>query len=398
MALDLPIADARARVATELSGVQDEVLALSRNVHANPETSFEEHRAAAWTAELLDRHGFAVARPFGGLETALEARWSGRPGGAVIALLGEYDALPEIGHGCGHNLMCSSSAGAAIAAARVAGRDFDGEIRFIGTPAEEAGNGKVYLIEAGAFKDVDVALQMHPGNETKVDVRALALQEVGLIFHGTAAHAAADPWNGHNALDALIAFFNLVSQWRQHLRPGERVHGIVTHGGAAPNIIPDETAAEFIVRSPIDHRLDELLARFTTIAESAAASAGCTVEVRHSRYGRSRTMRSNSVLVEVFRRNLEAVGWVDEGVRPPGGSTDMGDVSHEVPTIHPHMAVAPAGTPGHSRQFSALAGGPDGERALLAAAHSLARTVLDLLADPGLVAAALAEFRRGEGG
>ena len=208
-----------------VAAVTSDALELSHRVHANPEIAFEERQAAAWTAELLERHGFDVTAPVGGLETAFAASWKGDRPGPVIAYAGEYDALPEVGHGCGHNLMCSSSAGAAVAASRMLGRDFGGEIRFIGTPAEEAGNGKVHLIQAGVFEDVDIWLQIHPSDSNSAEVLALAITEVGVTFHGKLAHASGDPWLGKNALDAIVLLYTMVAQWRQHLKPGERVPG-----------------------------------------------------------------------------------------------------------------------------------------------------------------------------
>lgn len=235
-----------------VAAILPDAIDLSQRVHAHPEIAFQERDASAWTAELLDRHGFEITAPAGGLETAFVARWKGNAEGPVVALAGEYDALPEVGHGCGHNLMCSSSAGAAIAAARILGREFGGEVRFIGTPAEEAGNGKVHLIRAGVFDDVDVCLQIHPADNTSAEIRCLAITEVGVTFRGVLAHASADPWLGRNALDAIVLLYTMVSQWRQHLKPGERVHGIITNGGAAPNIVPDLTSGRWFLRTPID--------------------------------------------------------------------------------------------------------------------------------------------------
>ncbi len=183
-------------LADAVAAVVPDALDLSHRVHANPEVAFQERQAAAWSSELLGRHGFEVIAPVGGLETAFVASWRGERPGPVVAFAGEYDALPEVGHGCGHNLMCSSSAGAALAAARLLGRDFGGEIRFIGTPAEEAGNGKVHLIHAGVFEDVDVCLQIHPADSNSAEVMCLAVTEVGVTFHGVLAHASADPWLG----------------------------------------------------------------------------------------------------------------------------------------------------------------------------------------------------------
>ena len=376
-----------------LEEVRAGALELSHRVHDEPEIAFQEHNAARWTAELLERHGFDVTRPVGGLETALLARWVGSRPGPVIAMLGEYDALPEIGHGCGHNLMCSSSAAAAIAAAQALGRDFAGEIRFIGTPAEEAGNGKVTLIEAGLFRDVDAALQFHPNDRTGSEIICLAVTEVGVEYRGVTAHASGDPWRGRNALDAVVTLYNSVSQWRQHLKPGERVHGIITHGGAAPNVVPDFTAARLYLRTPVDEDLDALIERFHTMAEAAAAATGCTVNFIESPTNRCRTMLNNPTLLRLFRQHLAEAGWEDGPPDPHAGSTDMANVSHEVPTIHPYLAIAPEGTPGHSRELSDYARGPRGDEALMVAARLLASVALDLIRDPGLVEAAWDELR-----
>jgi amidohydrolase len=381
-----------------LEEVSAEALELSHRVHANPEIAFEERRAAAWTAELLERHGFDVEKPVGGLETASVARWQGERSGPVIAFPGEYDALPEVGHGCGHNLMCSSSAGAAIAAARVLGRDFGGEIRFIGTPAEEAGNGKVTLIEQGIFDDVDIALQIHPNDNTSAETRTLAITEIGVTFRGVLAHASADPWNGRNALDAIVLLYTAVSQWRQHLKPGERVHGIITHGGAAPNVVPDMTAGRFYVRSPVDADLDAMIERFRAMADAAAAATGCRVEIDESPTNRCRTMINSPTLLSIWRRQLAEAGWEDGPIDPNLGSTDMANVSHVVPTIHPYLACAPKGTPGHSREFAAFAGGPGGDEMLLVAIRVLAATALELIREPGLVEQAWDELRTAGGG
>ncbi|HUF07426.1 MAG TPA: amidohydrolase, partial [Candidatus Binatia bacterium] len=284
-----------------VDGVLPDALDLSHRVHANPEIAFEERLAAGWTAELLEHHGFEITAPAGGLDTAFVARWRGERSGPVIAFAGEYDALPEVGHGCGHNLMCSSSAGAAVASANVLGRDFGGEIRFIGTPAEEAGNGKVHLIAAGIFDDVDACLQIHPADSSSAEIACLAVIEVGVTFHGTLAHASADPWLGKNALDAIVLLHTMVAQWRQHLKPGERVHGIITHGGAAPNIVPDLTSGRWYLRTPVDPDLDAMIDRFRTMADAAAEATGCRVELAIDPMNRCRTMLNNPTLLSAWR-------------------------------------------------------------------------------------------------
>jgi amidohydrolase len=385
-------------LARAVDAVLPEALELSHRVHANPEIAFEERQAAAWTAELLGRNGFEVTAPVGGLDTAFVARWRGDRPGPVIALAGEYDALPEVGHGCGHNLMCSSSAGAAIATARILGRDFGGEVRFIGTPAEEAGNGKVHLIAAGVFDEVDACLQIHPSDSNSAEVLALAVTEIGVTFHGVLAHASADPWLGKNALDAIVLLHTMVAQWRQHLKPGERVHGIITHGGAAPNIVPDRTAGRWYLRTPVDVDLDAMIERFNAMAGAAADATGCTVELHNDPMNRCRTMLNNPTLLGAWRRHLVDAGRADDPIDPNAGSTDMANVSHEVPTIHPYLQIAPRGTPGHSREFASHAGGPDGDGTLATAIGVLAATTLDLLADPGLVDRAWDELREQGGG
>ena len=378
--------------------ITPDALNLSHRVHANPEIAFEERQAAAWTAELLQRHGFDVTAPIGGLETAFVARWKGDGPGPVIAYAGEYDALPEVGHGCGHNLMCSSSAGAAVAASRMLGRDFGGEIRFIGTPAEEAGNGKVHLIRAGVFEDVDICLQIHPSDSNSAEVLALAITEIGVTFHGKLAHASGDPWLGRNALDAIVLLYTMVAQWRQHLKPGERVHGIITHGGAAPNIVPDLTSGRWYIRTPVDEDLDAMIERFGTMAEAAAQASGCTAELQMDPLNRCRTMVNNPTLLDVWRRHLVDAGVEDDPIDPNAGSTDMANVSHEVPTIHPYLAIGPRGMPGHSREFAAHAGGEDGDRVLPIAIRVLAATGVELLRNPDMVDRAWQELRASGGG
>lgn len=386
------------RLAEAVEAVLPAALDLSHRVHGNPEIAFEERDASRWTAELLASHGFEVTAPAGGLETAFVARWKGDRPGPVIAFAGEYDALPEVGHGCGHNLMCSSSAGAALAAARALGRDFGGEIRFIGTPAEEAGNGKVHLIGAGCFDDVDACLQIHPSDSNSAEILCLAVIEVGVTFRGVLAHASADPWLGKNALDAIVLLHTMVAQWRQHLKPGERVHGIITHGGAAPNIVPDLTAGRWYLRTPVDADLDPMIERFRAMAEAAAAATGCSVELTVDPTNRCRTMLNSPTLLDLWRRHMPEVGIADDPVDSNAGSTDMANVSHEVPTIHPYMAIAPRGTPGHSREFAAHAGGADGDEMLPRAIHLLAATAIDLLREPALVEQAWAELRAQGGG
>ena len=234
-----PFADAKARLAAAVDASRDEIVGLSHRIHANPEPAFEEHQAAAWIAESLRQHGFAVEQPAGRLETAIRATMGGGRGGAGprIGILAEYDALPGLGHGCGHNSMAASGVGAALALASVAD-ELPGEIVFLGTPAEERGSGKRWMIEDGLFAGLDAALLYHPCDRNHVESQPLASEDVDVVFHGLQAHAASDPWRGKNALDAMITLFASVGLWRQQLRPGSLVHGIIQEGGTAANIIP----------------------------------------------------------------------------------------------------------------------------------------------------------------
>jgi amidohydrolase len=288
--------------------------------------------------------------------------------------------------------MAASGVGAAIALAAIAD-DLPGEIVFFGTPAEEAGSGKGIMIDDGLFDGVDAALMYHPCDRSHVESYPLASEDVTVVFHGLQAHAASDPWKGRNALDAMIQLFTSVGLWRQQLRPDARVHGIITDGGTAANVIPDRTAAWFMLRSADQAYYDEMKARFDQMAEAAAKGTGTTVEVTYS--GGATTMRNNGPLVERFRTNMAAYGIEDMGDDPNAGSTDMGNVSQILPTIHPDLAICDEGVAGHSIAFRDAAISPRADETTLLAATLVAQTAVDLFLDPALVAAAWAEFRQG---
>jgi amidohydrolase len=344
-------------------------------------------------AEAIERHGYAVERPAGSLATAVRGRLTGGRGsdGPRIAVLAEYDALPGLGHGCGHNTMAASGVAAAIALASV--RDaFAGEVVFLGTPAEERGSGKAIMIKDGLFEGLDAALMYHPCDRNHVETEPLASEDVTVTFNGLQAHAASDPWKGKNALDALILLFSSVGLWRQQLRTDARVHGIVTEGGTAANIIPDRASAWFMIRSPEQPYYEEMKARFRALCDAAALATDTRVEVVFS--GGAMTMNRNRALEARWVENARAYGVEDQGPDPNSGSTDMGNVSWVCPTIHPDLAIAPEGTPGHSIRFRDAAATPRADATTLLAATLVAQTAYDLLADPQLVEAAWQEFRR----
>jgi amidohydrolase len=389
-----PNVEAKREIAAAIDAAAAEILDLSHRIHANPEPAFEERQAATWVAEAIGRHGYAVEHPAGSLETAVRGRISGGLGadGPRIAVLAEYDALPGLGHGCGHNTMAASGVGAAIALAAVRDR-WAGEVVFLGTPAEERGSGKQFMLDDGLFEGVDVALLFHPSDKTNVESRLLASCDVDVTFTGLQAHAAGDPWLGKNALDALVLLFSSIGLWRQQLRPDARVHGIVLEGGTAANIIPDRAVGRFMLRSIDQGYYEELQTRFAAMVEAAALATGTTGEVVFS--GGSSTMRHNRVVGARFGANLAAYGLEDAGPDPNLGSSDMGNVSHVLPTIHPCLAICEAGTAGHSIRFREAAATPLADDITLLAATLVAQTALDFLADPVLVAAAWQEFRAG---
>ena len=387
-----PFVETKRRIAEAVDAAAPEILGLSHEIHADPEPAFEEHRAAARVAAAVARHGYVVEHPAGRLATAVRGRLSGGLGadGPRIAVLAEYDALPGLGHGCGHNTMAASGVGAAIALAAV--RDaFAGEVVFLGTPAEERGSGKQFMLDDGLFEGCDAALLFHPSDKTNVEVELLASCDVEVTFTGLQAHAAGDPWMGRNALDALITLFSSIGLWRQQLKPDARVHGIVIEGGTAANIIPDRAVGRFMLRSIDQVYYEGMQRRFADMVEAAALATGTDGEIEFS--GGSSTMKHNRVLGDRFAANMTAYGLVDSPPDPNMGSSDMGNVSWVLPTIHPCLAICDAGTPGHSIRFRDAGATPRADDVTLLAATLVAQTAFDLLADPALVEAAWREFR-----
>jgi amidohydrolase len=371
---------------------------LSLAIHARPETGYEEHYAVGQLAERLEELGFAVARDLGDLPTAFKATYEFGDGGPTIALIAEYDALPEIGHGCGHNLICAAAVGAAAIVKEVlSGAGVQGRVTVIGTPAEEGGGGKVLLLERGAFDGVDAAMMFHAGHRTMTVRGSLAATRVTMRFHGKAAHAASRPHLGVNALDACIQTFNAVNALRQHVKDETRVHGVITHGGTVPNIVPEYAEARFIIRHRKHQYMLEVAERVFAAARHAAASVGATVELEQGLTYAERKV--NHVMAERFGSYLEALG---ERVLPPEptggvGSSDFGNLSQAVPAIHPYIAIVPDGVSAHTREFAEAAASTSGLRALDLATRCLAQTTIDLLTEPGLLAAAKAEFAAGDG-
>lgn len=368
---------------------------LALRIHANPELGFEEHKAAAWLTEILERGGFRVERGIGGLPTAFRAVHPAENPGPRIAILAEYDALPELGHACGHNLIAAIAVGAALGLAPFKA-NLPGTLLVLGTPAEEGGGGKIKLIQAGVFRDVDAAMMVHPSDQTVVDRGSLAITEVKIEFHGKAAHASSEPEKGINALDAVIQTFVALNALRQHIKNGSRIHGIITHGGVKPNIVPEYAAALFYVRSADNAYRDELVEKLRKCAEGAALATGA--KLTFTKVGHEyKAIRPNKPMAQVFAKHLVELGYPPEEPKGWMGSTDMGDVSWEVPAIHPYIRIGPEEIPGHSREFVEAAKSEGARKAMLAAAKALAATCLELWTDPKLFHRVREEFLQGTG-
>jgi amidohydrolase len=391
----------KTRVTAAVDQLAEDLWSLALRIHANPELAFKEEKAAAWLTELLERRGCRVERGVGGLSTAFRAEVPGAGDGPTVAVMAEYDALPGIGHACGHNVIATAGAGAgaalAVAASALAQArlPYRGRVVVLGTPAEEGGAGKVKLMEAGVFRDVDAAMMIHPRCGTQVWRPTLGLMKAKVEYFGKAAHASSWPWRGVNALNAVIGLFNALDAMRQQIRPDARVHGVITAGGQQPNIIPEYTAADFYLRSLDKAYLQELRRRFEAAAQGAATATGCRVEVTVDPTIHD-PMKPNVAMASLFEKNL---AWIDFPVDPDDGqagygSTDAGNVSHAVPTIHPYIRTAPDGVPGHSRDFAEHSATPLARAGMVAAAKALALTALDLLAEPAALQAAKEEFRR----
>ena len=368
----------------------DELEQLSRKIHDNPELGYQEVKACAWLAEFLAGKGFKVERSVAGVDTAFRATIE-TGDGPTIAIMCEYDALPAIGHACGHNVIAAAGAGAGAGLAAVRDRLPKGRIHVIGTPAEEGGGGKIKLLRGGVFREVDVAMMVHGWDTWIPHQDLLGIVRVGFEFTGKAAHAAADPWEGVNALDAVIQTFNNVSMLRQQMRPDARIHGIVTNGGAAPNIIPEVAACTFYVRAAKLDYMWELYRRVVACAEGAAKATGCSMTVvdMEAPY---EPLKRNNTLLGLFKANMTSVGAVESPAPDRLGSSDIGNVSQVIPAIQPMVQIAPNGTPIHSRAFEKAATTPLARQGMCQAAKTMAMTTYDLLADPGLVKRARAEF------
>lgn len=374
------------KINESIDAAADELIEASHQIHAKPELAFKEFFACETLTGVLKEHDLEVETGVFTLETAFQSDLKGSENGPVAAILAEYDALPGIGHACGHNIIATTALGATLGLRGVIDQ-LPGTVRLLGTPAEEKGGGKELMARAGAFEDVDAALMIHPAGVNLASMPCICVAEVEVIYHGKSSHASAMPHKGINALDGLLLAYQAISNLRQHIRPTERIHGIITEGGDAPNIVPDRTAGQFYVRAANEKDLQKLKPRVQACFEAGAQGSGSEVEVIWAGVDYL-DLNTNWPLADQFQTHAESLGRdfvpFEEALGFGAGSTDMGNVSHRVPSIHPMLAVAPPNVVIHNPEFAKWAASEKGDQAVIDGAKALALTTADYLLSPSL--------------
>lgn len=371
--------------------LRKEVWEVARQIGEHPELGYKEYFACEMLGSFLQKHGFEVSRGIAGMETSFIARFSGAHSGPKIAFLAEYDALPDIGHGCGHNLIGASSAGAAVVLSK--SMELLGEVIVIGAPAEETSGGKVTLVKKEVFNDIDVAMMVHPGSQNVPIITSLALDALEFTFHGRAAHAVSASYFGINALDAVINLFVGINALKKQIPKEMKINGIITEGGVVPNIIPERAVARFYLRARKRKDLDALREQVIRCAEGAASMVSATMTWQKFEFSYDE-MHTNLSLAECFTRNLHDMG-VSQ-IAPPQiamGSVDMGNVSRVVPSIHPYLTLGAGTDIPHTRDFTQASLSSDGESFVLLGMQTLALTGWDVLKDKKLLREIKREFR-----
>jgi amidohydrolase len=366
------------RAAQTIEAQRSDLVDISHWMYHHPEVAYEEYESSARLVEFLRGRGFDVEYPAYGLDTAFAAR-AGTEGPHVV-ICAEYDALPGVGHACGHNIIAAAAMGAGVALAPLVD-ELGIRLTILGTPAEEHFGGKVDLIDAGAFDGVAAAMMVHPATEDVLDPNVIAVAHIDVHYHGKEAHASAHPQLGVNALDAFVQAYVNVSTLRQAIYPTDKIHGVVREGGHAPNIIPAYTRSSWYVRAQNRERLDELFPKVMACFEGAALATGCRVEVEHVGHVYSE-MVSDRTLVDFYAANTTELGRPMLRGRdlPPSqtGSTDMGNVSLLVPTIHPMLDIHAQPHVNHQPEFAAHTITPEGDRAIVDGATAMAWTIIDM--------------------
>lgn len=379
------------KLRAELEIRRSELVRLSLDIHDNPELGFQEVKAASWLSDYLKSNGFCVERNIAGLSTAFRAVYGeGKP---KIVVLAEYDALPGIGHGCGHNIIAASAVGAGVAS-KIVVDNLGGSIIVLGTPGEENFGSKIDMVKAGIFDDVDVAMMVHPSILNIAMERMLASSSLEVEFFGKAAHAAVQPSQGINALEAIILAFNSINSLRQHIQEQARIHGIITDGGEAPNVVPAHSAATFIIRAPDYAYLEELQGKVLNCFKGASLASGARLKYRWGDKVYA-PIKNNVALAKLFSDNLESMGRRLDvfDLQIPFGSSDMGNVSQVVPSMHPMVAIVSPKVSLHSVEFASAAASEAGHQGLLDAAKAMAMTMVDVIGRPEVLEKIKQEFR-----
>jgi len=373
-------------ITQRIDEVANTLLSTSHAIHAQPELAFKEFFACETLTQVLEEHDINAEKAVYSLETSFEATLNASEETATAAILAEYDALPGIGHACGHNIIATSALGATLGLQAVADQ-LPGKIRLIGTPAEEKGGGKELMARNGAFDGVDAAMMIHPAGTNLASMPCICVAEVEVIYHGKSSHASAMPHKGINALDGLLLAYQAISNLRQHIRSTERIHGIITEGGAAPNIVPDHAVGQFYVRAADERELALLKPRVQACFEAGAKGSGSEVEVNWANVDYL-DLNTNWPLADKFQEHAESLGRefipYEQALGFGAGSTDMGNVSHRIPSIHPMLAVAPPNVVIHNPEFTKWAASEKGDAAVLDGAKALALTVADYLTSSDL--------------
>ena len=386
-------------ITQRIDEVADDLLSTSHAIHGKPELAFKEFFACETLTNVLEENNIDTRKAVYSLETSFEATLNPANETVTAAILAEYDALPGIGHACGHNIIATSALGATLGLQAVADQ-LPGEIRLIGTPAEEKGGGKELMARNGAFDGVDAAMMIHPAGTNLASMPCICVAEVEVIYHGKSSHASAMPHKGINALDGLLLAYQAISNLRQHIRSTERIHGIVTEGGAAPNIVPDRAAGQFYVRAADERDLALLKPRVQACFEAGAKGSGSEVEVNWANVDYL-DLKTNWPLADKFQEHAESLGRefmpYEEALGFGAGSTDMGNVSHRIPSIHPMLAVAPPNVVIHNPEFTKWAASEKGDAAVLDGAKALALTVADYLISSDLQNEAKAAYAVSKG-
>ncbi len=381
------------QVCDAIDAMAPALIEVSHVIHANPELAFHEVEAARLLTSRLESAGLPVTRGAFGLPTAYASGF-GPKGTPEVAILSEYDALPGIGHSCGHNIIATTGLGAALALGKL-GDALPGRVRYLGTPAEERGGGKELMAQQGAFDGVDAAMMVHPAGIDLITMPCIAISEVVVTYRGKSAHASAVPHMGLNALDALVTAYQSIAQLRQHIKHTERIHGIITKGGMAPNIVPDETEGFFYVRAANAEELAILKKRVQLCFEAGALATGCTAEVKWAKADYL-DLKTSMPLARSYETNMRTVGRdffpIEKLPSGSAGSTDMGNVSHRIPSIHPMISCAPPNVVIHNPEFARWAGSETGDKACIDGAKALAMTAIDYMTDAALREKTAAEF------